>query len=202
VQILNRKKGNEFIQVEIVRGWQDVGGGQIGLTPSGDYITLDGKLVEDPRLFSIMPSAEQKKAEAWWRRKQDKVEAEAKDVGQTKTEEQDIQTQAPDSSSAETVSAVLDTMQKNQAEFLAKLAGLFAGASLLEAPKFKAVYTRQKGESINCTAPKGWKEFGFTEEPDWWGVEAERTEMGEGGVVYTYRRYLVPDDQGGDELGD
>lgn len=200
MQVLYRKKGDEFIEIRVQRVWSDINGINVVLTPEGDYVTLDGELIQDPTYFAIkaMPPEERKKAEAWWRRKQDEVE----DKEEVKMEEQEARPEHPSPYSAEMFSAALNTIQKSQEEFFTRLTGLLAGNSTPEAPKLKAVYTRQKGDSINMTAPKNWDEFGFTEQPDWWGVEQERTEIGEDSKAYTYRRYLVPDDQGGDELGD
>ena len=84
MQVLNRKKGDEFVKVVVSRVWSDIAGIQIGLTPEGDYITLDGELVQDPAFFKIIePLTERKKAEAWWVRQQDlkKAKAEAKAEG-------------------------------------------------------------------------------------------------------------------------
>jgi len=205
MQILNRMTKDGLVQVRVKKIWQERTGIQIVLTPEGDYVTGDGKPIEDPRLFGIdsMSSVERKEAEAWWRHREDRKGVKTEDKEKTEPDKQETRPEIPDSSAA-TISAALDAMRRNQEEFFARLAGLLAGnlASTPEAPPLKAVYTRQKGDAINSTAPKNWDEFGFTEKPDWWGVEAERVETLEDGKVYTYRCYWVPDDQGGDERGD
>ena len=212
MQTLNRRVGDKLVSVTVVRWWGSSSGIMIGLTPEGDYVTRDGNPVEDVRLFEIVnPVSERKKAEGWWRKRKDREEAIAKGEIPAEPEEQEQQQEQPTSSASRMVTDTLAAMQKNQEEFLARLAGMFApGAPVSEAqtPSLVAVYTRQKGDAINCTAPKNWDEFGFAEQPEWWGPEAQWTETGEDGVAYTYKRYLVPANQalseasGGEANGD
>lgn len=206
MQTLNRKKGDEFIQIKVERVWQDNAGIQIGLTPSGDYITLDGELVEDPQLFAIMPSAERKKAEGWWRQLQDKREAEAKAKAEgvpvpPETEpSQDQLVAAPDDGGAVAVVAeVMQVMQRQQQEFLKALSGVLAPSGLVpESPKLKALYSCRKGKSAMIKAPQNWDELDFEEQPEWWGTEELVTITDVDGAERTYRRFFVPDEGGGE----
>lgn len=205
MQILNRKKGDEFIRIEVIRIWQDNAGIQIGLTPSGDYITLDGELVEDPQLFAIMPSAERKKAEGWWRQLQDKREAEAKAKAEgvpvpSKTEpSQDQLVVAPDDGGAVAVVAeVMQVMQRQQQEFLKALSGVLGSGAepVPKSPKLKALYSCRKGTSAIIKSPRDWDELDFEEQPEWWGTEELMT-IDVDGAKRTYQRFFVPDEGGG-----
>ena len=207
MQILHRKRKDEFIDIELVRLWQDGSGVQIALTPDGDYITLDGELVADPRLFSIMPNEERKKAEAWWRREQDRKEAEAKAEAESKSPEpepsQDEQVEPEENTVATDISTALNAIQQQQQDFFKALASTLSNktptsASIAsEMPNLKVLYSCQKGKGPIVKSPRNWNELGFEEEPEWWGKEALYSEIDDKGARYTYKRYFVPDE--GDE---
>ena len=197
MQMLNRAKGDEFIRIEVNRIWQDIGGVQIGLTPDGDYITLDGELVEDPQLFGVMPDIERRKAEGWWRRLQDKREAEAKaNAGKPEAvPSKEEQLPSPDGGVA-SIAAILDVMQQQQQEFLTALAVTLkptAPSVTPDASGFQVVYSCRKGKGSIVKPPKSWDELGFEEKPEWWGKK-ELVRITDGAVEYVYKRFYVPDE--------
>ncbi len=196
MQVLKRtvrgKDGPELLNVRVVRIWSDASGIQIGLTPEGDYISLDGKPIEDPKYFSKMPDEEKRMAEKWWRGYQDRKEAEAKGLIVSE-EEKAKEPKADGPSQIAMVTAVLDVMRKQQSEFLVSLGAMLQGGTqATEVPMMRPLYSRAKGNAINHTNPKDWPAFGFEEQPDWWGPEAE-IELKIDGQQFTFRRYFVPD---------
>lgn len=200
MQVLNRAKEDEFIQVEVEKLWQDIGGGQIGLTPDGDYITLDGVLVEDPQLFGIMPDMEKRKAEKWWRQLQDRKDAEAKTEAEGKPEVVPSQEEQPSPDDGGIVAAItmaMNAMQQQQHEFLKALAATLTPRAPTVTPEpsnFNAVYSCRKGKGSIVKPPQNWDDLGFGEMPEWWGKKEQHTITNDDGVEFVYRRFFVSDE--------
>lgn len=193
--VTNEDGIEETRSIRLVRIWQDVSGLQVGLTPAGDYITLDGEIVINPSLFEIMPIEEKSKALDWFESQKNRIEAGLKAKSSQARLKMEIPKETNESDFVQVFRESMDAMRTQQAEFLATVTAA-VGADV-KAPQFKALYARRKGNQMNWSQPHYWDEpvYEFKDEPDWWGgVQSIVVPDPRGGADYTYERYLVPAD--------
>jgi hypothetical protein len=190
--VTNQDGITETKSIRVIRIWQDVNGLQVGITPAGDYITLDGEIITTPALFEILPVEEKNKALEWFGNHQQRIEAGLK----AKSSRPKLKLDIPETNESDFVQVFRESMEAmriQQAEFLATVTAA-VGADV-KAPQFKALYSRRKGSQLNWSQPHYWDEYEFEDEPDWWGAaQSIVVPDSHGGVDYTYERYLVPAD--------
>lgn len=190
----------EFVRVDVVRLWHDISGIQVALAPDGSYVTMDGKLVEDPGYFDIMPPKDREMAIAWWGRYQERKEQKvpnphAEIPVETQEEKEESEAMTETRQLLAGLTTIMESQMQQQAAFLSQIMGVVKARVPASLDGMIALYARRKVGTLNYCRPKQWDKYGFESEPHWWGDEQSHVvEETEDEPAWEYFRYMVPAD--------